>query len=51
LEDKWKETYISVPNIRDGDGRLILPNEYCSKLEDKSIVSVNVQLKMYVSFL
>ena len=39
---------IPFPNIRDGDGRLIMPNEYKSRLEDGSIVIVNASLRLYV---
>ena len=34
------------PDIRNKDGRLISPNEYSSKLEDKSIVMVDVHFKL-----
>ena len=41
----------SIPNIRDADGSLIQPSEYTSKMEDRSIVVVNVHFKMCVSLL
>jgi hypothetical protein len=50
FEQNWKESLISIPNIRDGNGHLISPYEYRSKLMDKSIVNINVQLKLYASF-
>jgi hypothetical protein len=46
LEKKWKDFFIPIPNVRDGDGRLIMPYEYRSKLTDKSIVMLNVYLKL-----
>lgn len=49
LEETWKDFFISIPNVRDGDGQLIMPYEYRSKLKDKSIVMLNIQLKLCVS--
>jgi hypothetical protein len=37
---------IDVPNVRDGNGALIKPDEYEQKLETGSVVMVNVYLKM-----
>lgn len=37
---------INVPNVRDGNGALIMPHEYEQKLETGSIVMVNVYLKL-----
>jgi len=37
-----------IPNIRDGNGRLIMPHEYEDKLEDQTVVMVNVGPRMYV---
>ena len=34
------------PDVRNKDGRLISPNEYSSKLEDKSIVMVDVHFEL-----
>jgi hypothetical protein len=39
-----------IPNIRDGNGHLIMPHEYEDKLEDGTIVMINVELRMYVLF-
>jgi hypothetical protein len=50
LEEKWRDVFISIPNICDGEGWLILPYEYRSKIKDRSIVMVNVQLKLYIFF-
>lgn len=37
----------SIPNIRDADGSLLQPSEYRSKIQNKTIVIVNVHFKMY----
>lgn len=39
---------VHVPNIRDRDGKIITPDQYDKKLEDGSIVMINVYLKLYV---
>jgi hypothetical protein len=46
MESTWRESFFTVPNIRDGDGRLVLPYEYRSRLKDGSVVMVNVYLKL-----
>jgi hypothetical protein len=46
----WRKTYVTVPNIRDHDGDVIMPYQYRSRLKDQSVVIVNVYLKLYVSF-
>jgi hypothetical protein len=40
-------SYVYIPNIRNGDGNLITPHQYEIKLEDGSIVMVNIYLKLY----
>src|SRR5882762_5108978 len=50
LEGTWRDSVINVPNIRDGDGRLIMPHEYRKKLKDGFFVMVNTYMKMYVFF-
>lgn len=47
-ETSYLDVLVSVPNVRDGDGRLIMPHEYQSKLKDRSVVMVNAFLKLYV---
>jgi len=37
---------IDILNMHDGNGALIMPNEYEQKLEMGSIIMVNVYLKM-----
>ena len=37
---------INVPNMRDGNGALIMPDEYEQKLDMGSIIMVNVYLKL-----
>jgi hypothetical protein len=37
---------IDIPNVHDGNGALIMPDEYEQKLETGSIFMVNVYLKM-----
>jgi hypothetical protein len=37
---------VEIPNIRNGDGNLIPPDEYKLRIEDGSIVMVNVSLKL-----
>ena len=49
--EECKELFIVVPNIRDGDGCIIMPDEYGKRLQNGSIVMVNVHLKLYVFFL
>lgn len=39
---------VHIPNIRDNDGKIITPDQYDRKLEDGSIVMINVYLKLYV---
>jgi hypothetical protein len=39
-------SYIYIPNIRNGDGNLITPDQYETNLEDGSIVMVNMSLKL-----
>ena len=46
-----KDFFVIVPNVRDGDGCLIMPDDYGSKLENGSIVMVNVHLKLYVFYI
>lgn len=41
---------MHIPNIQNGDGDLITPDQYEQALEDGSVVMVNVYLKMYVFF-
>lgn len=45
------QSFVYVPDIRDGDGELIPPQLYETKLHDQSIVIINVFLKLYVLFL
>ena len=42
------QSFVHVPDIRDGDGELIPPQSYEAKLHDQTIVIVNVFLKVYV---
>jgi hypothetical protein len=46
FRETWKDLLVNVPNVRDGDGRLILPHEYRSKLEDETVVVVNSYLTL-----
>jgi hypothetical protein len=43
-----KDTTIIVPEIRDGNGVLIHPQQYSSRLEHGTKVVVEVMLKLYV---
>jgi hypothetical protein len=40
-------SYVYIPNIHNGNGNLITPDQYETKMEDGSIVMVNVFLKLY----
>ena len=40
---------VHIPNIRDGEGKIITPDQYDKTLKDGSIVLVNVYFKMLVS--
>jgi hypothetical protein len=40
------KSFIDVPNIHDGNGTLISPDEYEMKLQSGSIVMVNTYLKL-----
>ena len=46
FEDSWGNIILNLPNIRDGNGRLVMPHEYRSTLKNDSIVMVNVYLKL-----
>lgn len=37
---------VHIPNIRDGNGNLITPDQYETKIQHNSIVMVNVYLKL-----
>ena len=50
LEKTWRNSFFTVPNVRDGDGRVVMPYEYRSQLKDGSVVMLNVYLKVYVFF-
>lgn len=39
---------VHIPNVCDGDGRVITPDQYEKKLEPGSIVTLNVHFKLYV---
>ncbi len=45
------ETPVNVPKIYDFDGSIISPRDYEHKLVDMTPVTVNVTLKLFVSFL
>lgn len=38
-----------IPNVRDGNGHIIMPHEYDKKMKHNDIVLVNVKPMMYVS--
>jgi hypothetical protein len=38
---------VHVANIHNGNGDIITPDEYEKRLEDGSIVMINVYLKLY----
>jgi hypothetical protein len=40
------QTSVHIPNVRNGDGDLIPPQEYEMRLHDGDIVMVNVYLKL-----
>lgn len=40
------KSYVYIPNVRNGDGNLITPDQYHIKLIDGSIAMVNVYLKL-----
>jgi hypothetical protein len=42
----FSRTYVDVPNIRDGNGVLITPAEYQTKLETGMVVMVTGHLKL-----
>lgn len=46
----FSKTYLEAPNIRDGNGVLITPAEYQSKLVNGAIVMVRAYMKLYVHF-
>ena len=45
-----EDCFITIPNIRDADGQIIMPNEYDTRLSDGSIVIVNVYPRLLVSY-
>ena len=46
-DENFYEYFLVVPNIRDGDGFLIAPEDYKLKSQNISIVMVKVHFKMY----
>jgi hypothetical protein len=40
------QSFVQVPNVRDGDGNIITPDRYETQLRDGTVVSVNVFLKL-----
>ena len=45
------QSFVHIPNVKDGDGNIILPQDYDLKLPDNAIVMMNVYLKLYVFYL
>ena len=45
------QSFVHIPNVQDGDGNIILPQDYDLKLRDNAIVMMNVYLKLYVFYL
>jgi hypothetical protein len=43
-------SHVHIPDVRNKNGDLVSPDQYDKKLEDGSIVMVDVYLKMYVLF-
>ena len=50
LENSWRNMLVNIPDVRDEDGKLIMPHEYRSKMKDGTIVMVNGYLKLYVFY-
>ena len=50
LENNTDDSIIvfNIPNIRNGEGQLILPVHYDTELEDNSIVMINIHIDLYV---
>lgn len=42
------QSFVHIPDIRNGDGETIQPQQYEMKLHDGDIVMVNVYLRLYV---
>ena len=42
----FSKSSINVPNVRDGNGAIIRPEEYAQKLDSGMIVMVNVYMKL-----
>ena len=40
-----------LPDVRNTNGGVILPNEYGSKLKENSIIMVDVHFQLQVSFI
>jgi len=40
------KSWLDIPNVRDGNGALITPEEYDEKLTAGTIVMVNVYMKL-----
>jgi hypothetical protein len=44
----FSKSFIECPNVRDGNGTLIYPDEYGHKLKSGDIVMINVYMKLFV---
>ena len=49
-DEDFKLSYLFMkpPNIHDGEGNIIAPDQYTEKIRDGSIVLINVSFKLYV---
>ena len=42
----FSKSFIECPNVRDGNGTLIHPDEYGHKLKSGDVVMINVYMKL-----
>ena len=46
--ESLRDSFPFIPNIRDEDGHLIMPDKYEDELKDGGLIMLNVRPRMYV---
>ena len=42
----WRKSWVDIPNVHDGNGTLIRPEEYDDKLMTGTIVMANIYMQL-----